>query len=672
MPARDSEERSTVGFEGLEAIHPEQDAVQGESEAAGRLRALIDNLGVGVFRIDNRSGKVLEANPAYARILGYPSLEAALGSSVLDHYDDPKERAETFARFLANPEFRRQGMIRFEAVRIRQGSGEPVHVLISVSVTRDESGAITHIDGLLEDIGERKRAEKAFAASERRFRMLFEHAGVGMVITDPDGIVTRVNRAFADFAGRGEADLAGRPFETFVHPDDAERARRWLSLGGVRSSDVSSTRSWRFRHPAGDTRWGMVTRTWLRSDDGGLSTTVLMVQDVTLLERMEEEVQRTKRLESLGVLAGGIAHDFNNSLAVVFGSLDLAQMADQDEEARSALLAQAAQGAERARTLTAKLMTFAKGGHPIRRLTSIEQLLRESVGSCPKNGEITVTYEIEPGLPPVEVDRTQMGQVFASLVRNATQAMTDRGRVVIRASVVSLDEESPVPLPTGRYVRVDVIDDGVGIPTENLKSIFDPFFSKGDKGAGLGLSIAHSVVTRHGGHISVESAVGVGSTVSVYLAEATSAAETVADEAARLAATVRRGRVLVMDDESGVQRVARAMLSACGLEADVVRDGAAAISAFAEAAEAGRPYAAVILDLTVPGGLGGAEIIDRLHQIDPAVRAIVSSGYSTSPVLTDYRGHGFAGVLPKPYSLTSLRATLREVLGIDTDASVAG
>jgi PAS domain S-box-containing protein len=637
----------------------EDDVDRSELDAGTSLRRLVDNLGVGVFSIDNRTGRVIEANPAYARILGFASVEDAIGSSVFEHYEDPKERAETVARFLASREIRESGMIRFEAVRVRRDTRSPVPVLMTVSVVRDAQGDVTRLDGIIEDISERKRVEKAFDIGERRFRLLFERAALGMVITSSDRVVTRVNNAFCAFVGCQEDELPGKLLDQLVHPDDRHLCSLVTPLSEGAERLGPRSQEWRFIDKSGGTVWGVVTVTWIRSEDGEPLSAVLMVQDVTSRKRMEEDLVRAEKLESLGLLAGGIAHEFNNVLAVILGNVSLAEMMTEGNESLAEALEQASAATHRARALTSKLMTFAKGGHPMKCVTSVEELLRRSASLCLRGTGVIPRFDVHQDLAHAELDVAQMDQVFTNLIANAQQAMPHGGQVIVAARNVTLGADSCLPLPPGRYVQVDISDEGVGIPPENLAHVFDPFF-KWD--AGLGLAIAHSVVKRHGGHISVHSELGVGSTFSVYLA-ATDADETAASEVRPPTAIARSGRILVMDDEPEVQRVAAAMLRACGIEADLVSDGATAVTTFAAAAEAGRPYAAVILDLTVPGGLGGAEIIGRLREIDPKIRAIVSSGYSVSPVIAEYRHHGFTGVLPKPYTIADLRSALQEVLG---------
>ena len=650
----------TEGCPGAPRSHGD-DIDRSESDAGTSLRTLVDNLGVGVFSIDNRTGRVIEANPAYARILGFASVEDAIGSSVFDHYDDPKERAETVARFLASPEIRETGTIRFEAVRVRQDTRSPVPVLMTVSVVQNEHGEVTRLDGIIEDISERKRVAKAFDAGERRFRLLFERAAVGMVIINPDRVITRVNRAFCAIVACQEDELSGKRLDQLLHPDDRHLCSLVTPISDDAERPGSRSQEWRFIDKSGDTVWGVVTVTWLRNEDGEPLSTVLMVQDVTIRKRMERDLVRVEKLESLGLLAGGIAHEFNNVLAVILGNVSLASMMSDGNQSLAEALEQASAATHRARALTSKLMTFAKGGHPVKRVTSVEELLRRSASLCLRGSSVVPRFDVHQDLAHAELDAAQMEQVFTNLIANAQLAMPHGGQVIIAARNVSLGADSSLPLPPGRYVQVDISDEGVGISPENLAHVFDPFFSRWDAGNGLGLAIAHSVVKRHGGHISAHSELGVGSTFRVYLAAA-DADETAASEVRPTGAIAGSGRVLVMDDEPDVQRVTAAMLRACGVEADLVSDGATAVTTFAAAAEAGRPYAAVILDLTVPGGLGGAEIIGRLREIDPEIRAIVSSGYSVSPVIAEYRRHGFAGVLPKPYTIADLRSALQAVL----------
>ena len=618
-----------------------------------RLRwALVDNVGVGVFSVDGRTGRVIDANPAFARILGFASVRDAVGSTMLELCDDPEEWAETFSRFLAGPALREHGTIRFEAVRVRRDSGTPVHVLMTVSVLLDEDGNMRRVDGMLEDIGERNRVEKAFRASERRFRRLFEDAAVGMVIATPELVITRVNQSFRDLLGYAEGELPRMRLEQLRHPDEQQ-----VPLPAPGDERRHGGQQWCFVSKSGAKVWGIVTATWMLSDGGEPLHVVLMVQNVTYRKRLEEELARAEKLESLGVLAGGIAHEFNNALSAILGNVGLAAVMSQGNDDLERALDRASRAVERARGLTSRLLTFASGGHPVKKAESVPALLNEAMSHCSQACRAVVRFEIQPGLPDANLDAAQMVQAFTNLIINGVEAAPEGTLVTVSATEVTLDLSSGLPLPAGRYVRVTITDQGAGISTDHLSRVFSPFFST-KSSTGLGLATAYSVVKRHGGLLTLASEVGVGSTFAVYLA---ASVDSVAlDEVC--STPVVRGRILVMDDDLAVREVTTAMLSACGLEGDVASDGLTALSMFVEAAHAGRPYAAVILDLTVPGGLGGAEIIGRLLEVDPEVRAIVSSGYSASPVFAEYRRYGFVGVLPKPYTFEDFRRTLHKVL----------
>ena len=488
---------------------------------------------------------------------------------------------------------------------------------------------------------------------ERSLRLLFQNSAVGMFIATPEFVITYANRAFLEFLGYAEGELSGTQLDRLCDP--ADRQLLSLSVGTVHPRDTRQER--RFTCKSGEKVWGVISPTWIVGDDGEPLLAVVMVQDVTRRKRLEQELFRDEKLASLGLLAGGIAHEFNNILTVILGNVSLAAVMSEGNDELNDVLKRSARAGVRARELTSRLITFAKGGDPVKKLTPVPRLLRESASLGAAGCRGVVRFEIQPSLPDVELDPTQMVQAFANLIRNAVEASPVHGPVTVAAHEVLLDASNGL-LPAGRYVRVTIRDDGVGISPVDLGCIFDPFFSTKNS-TGLGLATAHSVVKQHGGHLSVTSEVGVGSTFTVYLPVAGR------DDAAAVLQTappVRRGRVLVLEDQPEVGQVVVAMLTACGMEADVVSNGGMALSKFEAAVQAGRAYAAVILDLTVPGGLGGAEIVGRLRELDPEVRAIVSSGYSASPVLADFRRYGFAGVLSKPYTMAELRQTLGVVL----------
>jgi signal transduction histidine kinase/CheY-like chemotaxis protein len=376
--------------------------------------------------------------------------------------------------------------------------------------------------------------------------------------------------------------------------------------------------------------------------------------------RMEAELQRSSRLESLGILAGGIAHDFNNLLTVIMGNLTLAKLDAAGNPEVTPWLQAAEQGGMRARDLTMQLLTFAKAGDPVRKAVVLSEIVREAAEFVLHGSKVRCEFEIEADLWPADADKGQIGQVVQNVIINGIQAMPDGGKMRVSLGNALVAAGAVADLAAGRYLKLCVTDSGVGIKPELLPHIFDPYFTTKAQGSGLGLATVYSIVKKHLGRIEVESQPGQGTTFRIWLpaAHGTPAAAVHPSELPMQLS----GRVLVMDDEEAIRRSAMALLQHVGLEASAVSDGAEALREYSAAQAAGRPFDLVILDLTVPGGMGGQETIEKLRQINPRVRAIVSSGYSRDPVLAQYRAHGFLGMVPKPYDLTELMKVIHAVM----------
>jgi len=487
-------------------------------------------------------------------------------------------------------------------------------------------------------IGAPSEAEQAFRLGERRFRALFDTTAVPMALAQVDGTLSRVNAAFCQFLGRDEPSLIGANLYSFVHEGDR----------------AASADERRFARGDGETAWGHMTWSPIVDEQGNASA-VVVVQDVTDRKRAEQSLLRAAKLESLGVLAGGIAHDFNNVLAVVLGTLTLAaRQADAGPSTR-ALLAEAEQAIDRARGLSRQLVTFAKGGTPVKRVGSIVPGIREAASFCARALGADAGVRFEEALPDdialVDIDAEQMSQVFHNLLLNAAQAMPSGGVVRVVAENVELGPASMVPLTPGRYVAVRVIDHGRGVDPKHIDRIFDPYFTTKSSGTGLGLATAHSIVARHGGYLAVESTVGEGATFSVYLPASEGVLTSIAGPAR---GPSKRTRVLLVDDDDLVRRMAKRVLAGRGFDVVDCADGAAAAVEYDRARAAGEPFHAVVLDLIARAGIGGVESLARLRAIDPSVRAIVMSGYSDDPVMADPRRHGFVEAVSKPFTAEKL------------------
>jgi signal transduction histidine kinase len=381
--------------------------------------------------------------------------------------------------------------------------------------------------------------------------------------------------------------------------------------------------------------------------------------------RLEAEVQHAARLESLGVLAGGIAHDFNNLLTVVIGNLSLAMLDAKVAESAGGFLQEIEQAAFRARDLTQQLLTFAKGGNPVRTTVALPEIVQEAAESMLHGSSVRCDYEVAPGLWSANVDKDQITQTIQNLVLNSVEAMPGGGVIRILLANEEIASGAHASLAAGRYLRVAVADSGEGIKSEILPRVFDPYFSTKKIGGGLGLATVYSIVKRHGGRIEVESTPGRGATFTLWLpagADETPIPSPAAPAAIPADLLPRSARVLLMDDEEGVRRLGAALLLRMGLLAETVADGAEAVKEFSEARSAGHPYDLVILDLTIPGGMGGREAMEHIRKLDPQVPAIVSSGYSNDPVLADFARYGFQAIVPKPYEVSLLMETVKRLL----------
>ena len=366
-------------------------------------------------------------------------------------------------------------------------------------------------------------------------------------------------------------------------------------------------------------------------------------------------------MESVGILAGGIAHDFNNILTGIMGNIGLAKIFVVPAGQASAALVEAEEAALRAKGLTQQLLTFARGGLPIRKSTSIAKLLRQSAGFALRGSRVRGKFTLPDDLWSVEIDEGQINQVITNLVINADEAMPEGGVVKIGAKNTTIEASSVLPLPEGNYIEITVADHGIGISPEHLARIFEPYFTTKQKGSGLGLATAYSIIRNHDGYITAESELSVGTTFHIYFPASGKPAPKKEKLVAK-AAVAGEGRILVMDDEEMLRKMLSMTLPLDGYEVELARDGAEAVELYKKARESGRPFDAVILDLTVPGGMGGKEAIKKLLEIYPRVKAIVSSGYSTDPVMADFKDYGFSAVAVKPYRIEELENTLRSLI----------
>ncbi|GEJ58871.1 PAS domain S-box protein [Anaeromyxobacter diazotrophicus] len=529
----------------------------------------------------------------------------------------------------------------------------------------DAAGQPLGLRGSYQDIHTRKLAEEALAQEKERLAVTLRSIGDGVIATDLEQRVVLLNSVAERLTGWTAAEAEGRPLaEVFriVHSETGAPVENPIAkaLATGRIVELANHTSLLRR----DGRSCVIADSGspIRDRDSRIIGAVLVFRDITVQERAEQELARVQRVESLAVLAGGIAHDFNNLLTSIFGNLSYAREAVAGPPEVAEALADAEGASLRARSLTQQLLTFARGGAPVKEQVDLAELVEETARFAAHGSGTACQFDLAPGLAAV-VDAGQIGQVVQNLVLNGIQAMASGGTLRISGAPCAVPAVNPFALPPGRYVRLTVQDQGPGIAPEVLPRIFDPFFTTKAEGNGLGLSICHSIVLKHDGHIEAASRPGEGAAFHVYLPASDAAAEPLEAAAAEPPAPAGGRRVLVMDDEDAIRALVARTLRPLDYEVVGARDGQEALAQYARAQEEGRPFAAVLMDLTIPGGMGGKEAIAKLRALDPGVVAIVSSGYSTDPVMAHHADHGFRGVLVKPYLAEDLRRVLSRVLG---------
>jgi PAS domain S-box-containing protein len=511
---------------------------------------------------------------------------------------------------------------------------------------------------LVDEVSRRVRIEDALRKSEEKYRDLAELLPLSIFEMDDKGMLTFVNRYALNTFGYTPEDVdKGLHGLHTIESEDRERAaediQRILAGEQLRSAEYVMLKRDGPTFPA----LIYVSLVMNEGKPAGLRGVVI---DLTDRKKMEEEQIRSQKLESIGILAGGVAHDFNNMLTGILGNISLAKMLIEEQEELNLLLGEAEKASLRAKDLTQQLLTFSKRSAPLKKIISVKQIVFDSASFALRGSGIRCDFSIPADTWPVEADAGQMCQVVNNLIINANQAMMEGGVIRVYAENVKVRRENLMPLKEGRYVKITFEDEGLGISREHIKKIFDPYFTTKQSGTGLGLATTYSIVRNHGGHIDVESELGEGSRFNVYLPSAEARPESGEDDEETILMGI--GKVLVMDDEEAIRRVAGSMLSHLGYTAEVCSNGAEAAETYGKALETGEPFDAVILDLTVQGGSGAKELIKKLLEIDPGVKAIVSSGYPDDPVLESYGYYGFRGTVHKPFQIKELSRTLHEVL----------
>ncbi|MBA4372787.1 MAG: hypothetical protein C0402_07965 [Thermodesulfovibrio sp.] len=529
---------------------------------------------------------------------------------------------------------------------------------------RNEKEEIFALLGVTRDVTERKAAEEKIRQSEEFVRSILDTVDEGFIVIDPDYRILTANKAYCSQVGGSDETVLGRHcYEVSHHLNQpCYKEGEECAVRQVFESGRSHSALHRHKDAAGNILY-VETKAFPIKDEAGRVTSVIeTINNITEKYLLEEERLKTQKLESIGTLAGGIAHDFNNLLQGVFGYISMAKMAIDQKEKSLAMLEQAEEALHLSVNLTTQLLTFSKGGKPVKKRISLNPVIENAAKFALSGSPIGYEMELAPDLWQVEADAGQLAQVIQNIVLNAKEAMAGSGTVHISAANVDGLATAPLSLSAERgFVRIDIRDTGTGIAGQNLAKIFDPYFTTKHRGSGLGLATSYSIIMNHGGEIRVKSELNKGSTFTLYL-PAVAAGEPEEGPVTVATPEAKKGRILLMDDEDLVRKVAAEMIAALGHKVERAKDGSQAIEMFRQAGESGEPFDLLILDLTIKGGIGGEEAIREILEIDPKAKAVVSSGYADNPVAAHYRDFGFVAFLNKPYKLSELKECLDKAL----------
>lgn len=641
-----------IYFDGLSQIadsanamlHDKQLALEKMHLSEERYRNFFDTSMVGFFRSRLSDGLYLDVNAKAAEQIGY-RVEDIIGKiKTIDLFQDLEQRGILLRKLEDD------GYINDFEVDLLLPDGRRGSYSISAKAYPDKD----YMEGIAIDITTRKQAQTLLEESEERFRNMAELLPEPIFETDTDLVLTYANLRAFELFGFTEEDLSkGLTAANIFAPEELSKVAE-NTMAQYRGEKNTHT-EYRCLKKDGSSFQALfhVSPILKNGKPCGLRGIVV---DLTEQKKAEEEILKLRKLESVGVLAGGIAHDFNNLLAGLFGNVEMAKRFLSDEDKAYKYLESAGLSMERATGLTQQLLTFAKGGDPIKETLSLESVVIETAKFSLRGSNVKLQFDIDPNLWLVSADKGQLSQVVSNLVINAKQAMPEGGVIAINAA--NIDG------PKGKKVKITVQDQGIGIAPQYLNKIFDPYFSTKQQGSGLGLASCYSIISKHNGTIVVESELNQGTTFTITLpvvAEQKEKSIPVAVEAVIADNVTVSARILLLDDEELVQQMSAAMLEEMGHRVDFASHGEEAVKKHRVALEEGQGYDVIICDLTIPGGMGGLEAAREVFKLDQQVKLIVSSGYAADPVMANYMEHGFKGRVAKPYTFAELEQVIRRV-----------
>ena len=607
-----------------------------------------------VLLVCEADGRIIKVNLAAAKIIGFSGIEIKKNYRLQDLLLDND---------LKFPLEQGLEIVNKEALLLTRKDSVPVLFSLRYLGQKEKKDQFVFTGRVIQEI---KEKEEQLRKEHERLTTILESLGEGVIVINRQGLVELVNPKAEEILGLPKEDLLGRRIHEVLHLIEEETSHP-LTIS-LESLDELCHRNLVLRNAQGENRIIVLNAAPIRFV-GKNRGWVLAILDVTEKSRLEREVMKAQKIEALGLLAGGIAHDFNNMLMGILGYINLSQIycEKHDKKKVAEFLTKAELAVKQARDLSQQLLTFAKGGVPLKEPLALPQFIKEIANFVVRGSHVLVEFEVAEDLWPVEADPSQISQVLNNLLINALQAMPEGGVITLRAKNLWLEEGNPYQLPPGKYVRLEVEDQGVGIPKRILDRIFDPYFTTKKEGNGLGLAIVHSIIKKHGGHIEVFSREGKGTRFVIYL-PATEKRPRPKDPKLLAPVFPAGGKVLLLDDDEFVREVVSEMLRGLGFEVVGVANGEQMLELYRQALEAGEPYLFVITDLTLPGQKGGADFAKELLALDPHALIVAMSGYANDPVMAEPEAYGFRAAIAKPFRLEDLRRVLNEILAIKSRA----
>jgi PAS domain S-box-containing protein len=633
--------------------------------AETHIRSVIDNILDGMITVDD-GGVIRSMNPAAEKMFGCRDNEMIghnLTRLVPKRYESEHDSKPVVCNWTEL--MGRTGGSTLALGRTRKHVTFPVEMSLSEMIIDQQRVYVA----MVRDVTERKRFEQQIAAEKESLAVTLRAIGDGVITTDVNGKVIMLNSEAEKLTGWSSKEAIGRPLKSVFDVTVDLAAQAKVQKSGYRSEAQSILlnlpENVTLTSRDGNEHVIEQVASPIRDNKNEIAGVVLVFRNITARQRAEAERRKAETLEQLGLLAGGIAHDFNNLLTAIIGNISLASLLLPPDDEMAERLDDAKNASLRARDLAQQLLTFARGGAPIKKAASIGKLIQDTVSFSLRGSHNRSEFEFGDDLAPAEIDAGQISQVIANLVVNADQAMPNGGTLCVSCENFSYFANTTPAVPDlepGDYVRIRIRDEGVGIPEKYVKRIFDPYFTTKPKGNGLGLATAYSIIKNHNGLMTVESEVHVGTTFTTYLPAAQNHECPVEAPRTLTPAMSGTGRVLVVDDEDAIRDLVEFTLTRLGYKVCQAATALEGVNIYKEQFEAGERFDAVILDLTLPGGMGGKEALKKLIEIDPTVNAIVSSGYATDATMSRYQDFGFRGVIAKPYEAAELGKIVHDVI----------